>query len=861
MSRPEDLAPIDDLVRDESEITRAQAEQHYTDLKASIDKLTPQLTSEAEPLIHTLPTQQEIEGRTEECTTILRTLAASKEHVVTFAAPGGFGKTALLAKVVQQLSSDGKSLREQVMLPDGETIQTNIGALLYVDCRDDIKPAALFANAGRLVGQEQAFQEIYNSNTSLSDKLQEIFSRLSKNNQKRVWFLFDNFEPFLNEKGEIATTELREFFSAIFAGQHSVYALIVGREAPRFSPREQVLELAAVGNNLFDGLPLHYCLTYLRKCGATQGLSGSPEDIDAVLKEFALRVHRIPLALVWAVGYLRDTNYSLKDVLQKAELFEDFDNEQARDADRYESKGLKRLHYEQLNIQSSDSVPILRLLALFKRAVPKGALAHLMSEVELNRKLTRLERNKLISREESDDAYTRVRKDELSLNLYALHPVICENDFFEAFTDKESFYGAAASNCWHRIAIALQIKHSTYALELAECGLRLYGKLSEDFQKLGMFVNFASMLIQKGMALDDLGRLPQAIIEYEKAISILEQLVEITQQSDLAVPLAAGHLNKGAALRRLHRLQEALDQYEKSIAFLKKLVKADAQPKFANELATAYQNKAVALDELDRKSEAIAEFDKSIEIRERLVNVEQQLHLANDLAMIYTNKGLLLIGLEKMPEAIVEFDKAIEIRERLVNVEQQLHVESDLAITYGNKGFALSALNKVAESIIQVDKAIAIHERLVHDEQQRHHANTLGSWYLNKAISLEICKSWDAALVCYGQALKEFDYCLQQLEMFWIVAEVLKTLRYRLTILINAKHWTPAAADISTFLSFYLSYAATENCDKAIKEASEKELGFLTMTLTELTPEELNLLKAELGDEVSLSLFVEPDSE
>jgi flagellar biosynthesis GTPase FlhF len=99
------------------EITRAQAEYHYTDLKASIDKLTPQLTSESQPLIHTLPTQQEIEGRTEECTTILRAMASSKEHVVTFVAPGGFGKTALLAKVVQQLSSDGKTLREQVTLP------------------------------------------------------------------------------------------------------------------------------------------------------------------------------------------------------------------------------------------------------------------------------------------------------------------------------------------------------------------------------------------------------------------------------------------------------------------------------------------------------------------------------------------------------------------------------------------------------------------------------------------------------------------------------------------------------------------------------------------------------------------------
>ncbi|HET6892690.1 MAG TPA: DUF4062 domain-containing protein, partial [Pyrinomonadaceae bacterium] len=314
-----------------------------------------QVSSIPQVLIHTLPTQLEIEGREAECATILRAMSEGNHRVYAFAAPGGFGKTALLAKVVQTLSPDGQSLAEKVILPDGDTIDTRTGALLHIDCRNDVKLSELFSKAGRLIGQEKQFEDIYNADAGLSDKLQQIFTLLSKNREDRTWFMFDNFESMLNDKSEIADKQLREFFSSVFSGNHSVRSLIVGRDVPKFSRRERVEELEAIGGNLFEGLPVHDCVSYLKKNGATRGLSGSEEEVDAVLEEFSERAHRIPLALVWAVGYLDETSFTLQEVLKRADLFANFEKEQTEAADRYENKGLKRLHFEQLKIQPSES--------------------------------------------------------------------------------------------------------------------------------------------------------------------------------------------------------------------------------------------------------------------------------------------------------------------------------------------------------------------------------------------------------------------------------------------------------------------------------------------------------------------------
>jgi tetratricopeptide (TPR) repeat protein len=764
---------------------------------------TRRAPAEREPLIHTLSLDQEIEGRTIECDEILREMTGPRSHVLAFAAPGGFGKTALLTKLIQKLSGSDRSVLDTVTLSNREVINPRVGALLHIDGREGVRLPELFENAGRLIGQRQAFKDLYaDTNRNLSQKAVEMCRRLSVDPEERTWFVFDNFEPLLDDKGAISDRELREVFGAIFAGGHNVYALIAGRDVPVFSPRERVVELRTVGDSLYQGLPLEDCVVYLKKNGAAAGLSGDAQKVDSVLTAFAERVHRVPLALVWAVGYLEETNFTLQELLDRTDLFADFDRGQGQKAEDYRNKGLKRLHYEQLQHQPEERVPLLALLAFFKRPVSKGALAHLLDEPTLNKTLTRLERNKLVSHTESADGYARSLNDPFEINLYGLHPVICENEFFTTLSGKEQLFETAADECRTRALGTYYRTRFSYALELFTCAEVLYEHLVQVLKRTGLLNYYAAMLANKGVALWKLQRLTEALAEFDKAIAIWERLDYSEQQTHLA-----------------------------------------------NELPMAYTNKGNALRDLQRATEALAEYDKAIAILERLDLSEQQTRIANAVATAYMNKGAVFQTLHQLTEALAEYDKAIEIRERLVDHEQQTHLANDLAMAYMNKGTALDSLQQVKEALVQYDKAIAIRERLVYREQQTHLANNLGTAYMNKALLLEEQNEVEQALNSYEAAVQLRRFCLEQLGMFWIVPELLKTLRYRLMTLVDLQRWPVAAQHLLEVWRIGSPFLESSAITEELKRIALIEMAETLRLVQGLDAAQSDLLYAELGDD------------
>jgi tetratricopeptide (TPR) repeat protein len=533
--------------------------------------------SAPQPFISSLPNAKYIEGREEECEIILRAMNEDKARVMAFAVPGGFGKTSLLAKLAEKISVDGKSLVEKVKLQNGGTIEPHIGAWLYVDCRNDVKVSELFPNAGKLIGQEQAFRDIYNTG-KLPAALQEIFNRLSQGATKRVWFVFDNFEPLLDKDGKVKDAELREFFKGIYLGGHKVRVLVASRKIPSVLERfeSQFLKLEEVIKGLFAGLPEEDCVRYLRGRKVQRGLSGDDAKIDAKLKEFAKKVHSIPMALVSVAGYLnKKKTKTLNDILENEKLFADFESARLYNDDvEYLEKGLKTLHREQLEAQPENALPVLRLLAFFNRHVPLGALAHLLSENELEDVLSQLEdADYLITHRESEDGYARYLNDRLAIDLYGLHPVICDNDFFNRQPDKERLYETAADECWKRAFDAYRINRFAYSVELFDCAEKLYEHLTEKLNRDDLENSYAATLMNKGVSLDSLGKLNEAIESYERAIEILERLVNRENRTELSNDLAAAYMNKGVSLSSLGKLNEAIESYERAIRPLAKVIK------------------------------------------------------------------------------------------------------------------------------------------------------------------------------------------------------------------------------------------------------------------------------------------------
>ena len=157
------------------------------------------------------------------------------------------------------------------------------------------------------------------------------------------------------------------------------------------------------------------------------------------------------------------------------------------------------------------------------------------------------------------------------------------------------------------------------------------------------FENYTAIeYLWKGVALANLGKDQESIVEYDKAIAMEPNL-------------AVAYNNKGNSLANLDKYDKAIVEYDKAIK---------VEPNHAD----ARYNKGVALNNLGRYKEAIVEYDKAIA-------------LEPNAADVYNNKGVALAKLDKYKEAIVEYDKAIK-------------VEPNNALAYNNRAIALQKLKE-----------------------------------------------------------------------------------------------------------------------------------------------------------------------
>ena len=228
--------------------------------------------------------------------------------------------------------------------------------------------------------------------------------------------------------------------------------------------------------------------------------------------------------------------------------------------------------------------------------------------------------------------------------------------------------------------------------------------------KKGAEVQFANLLLNASKLLIDKVEFRRALEISAEAVLVYERLVNVQNRQELLNNLAGSYNNKGISLDNLGRLNEAIVEYNKAIEILKNLV-GNGRSELLNDLAMVYLNKGVSLDNLGRLDEAIAEYDKAIEIRKELVENGRS-ELSNDLAAAYLNKGVSLRQLGRLNEAIAEYDKAIEIRKELVE-NGRSELSNELAIAYLNKGNALDSLSRLSEAIEFYDDAINLWEQML----------------------------------------------------------------------------------------------------------------------------------------------------
>jgi serine/threonine protein kinase/tetratricopeptide (TPR) repeat protein len=215
--------------------------------------------------------------------------------------------------------------------------------------------------------------------------------------------------------------------------------------------------------------------------------------------------------------------------------------------------------------------------------------------------------------------------------------------------------------------------------------------------------NLGSAHWNRGLALYDLKRYPEALAEFERA----PPLASRAQRRWMQQELAARQTIFGNLLLNQHRPAEALAWYDRALAVLEPLHKqAPDDDKIRRRLRDAHWGRARTLDDLKRHVKALPHWDRAVELsppRERLPVLRGQ-------AGSHVNYGNLLSGKQQQADALAWYDRALAILEPLHKEEgaEDRTTRRFLRNAHQSRAQALHELKRDAEALPHWDRAVEL---------------------------------------------------------------------------------------------------------------------------------------------------------
>jgi tetratricopeptide (TPR) repeat protein len=210
--------------------------------------------------------------------------------------------------------------------------------------------------------------------------------------------------------------------------------------------------------------------------------------------------------------------------------------------------------------------------------------------------------------------------------------------------------------------------------------------------------------------------------------------------------------------------------------------------------------------------------------------------------MALMNKAVALANLGRLPEALAGCDEAITLYKRLVDTEGRAELADALALALMNKAVTLANLGRLPEALAGYDEAITLYKRLVDTEGRAELADDLAKALVNKASALERLKQWQDALTCYDKAISCREICVQT-GMSHVLPELLRTIRYRMIILLELRQWDAVAADVVRALAYATPFLQAGASGSVVQEVTN-----LCEPLRYLANNELEQVCAALGE-------------
>jgi tetratricopeptide (TPR) repeat protein len=785
-------------------------------------------------------------NRDSEFALLKRHILENQTPLIFIKGAGGFGKTSLAEHFLKEIAPNGKigdSRVNEIVVFNGQTGEIEFEKIFS-------RAADLLERVAAAPDGQSPLRDIFRVQMPDEQRIAMLFDHLRE--LGKVWFFFDNFESVLTEENKLKDERLLRFLELALQQDADLRLILTTREIPVFEGAQRISPV-----NMQGQLPPSDAINYLKQLAQDYHINWRvpAEEIDDLLAQLAEKLRYIPKALFSFAEYFkqdREKPLVLQKVLENETLFADF---QAYD---YES-GYAHLIGEQFAVLSSLEQAVWKVLSVFREPVSSEAIKYILAGYQLDEvwrllhgsglivveeRLIDGDPNFLYSLEQSaqDYVYQSLPKEAIEENeesklfncrilhqqaaafYYSIRKPVAEcytrEDFAAYFSTIDHLTTAGNGDLAIDLfnEIILKLIALGYMNEIIGRSRLLVGKLGESSIEANNFCNL-------GLALQNLGKLNEAIAEYDKAIQIYQPLVE-SGSAELASDLVNAYGNKGIALRNLGRLDEAIAEFDKATEIRKPLVEA-GRIELANDLAKDYLNKGNVFINLGKLDEAIVEYDKAIQIRQPLVEAGH-VELATDLAIAYINKGVALRHLGKLDEAIAEYDKAIQIYQPLVE-SGRVELVNDLAKAYVNKGSALDSLGRFNEAIVEYDKAIQIRQPLV-ESGRVELADNLAKAYVNKGSALDGLGKFNEAVDIYGAAIKLWE----DIAGLHILPNLVKALRIRVKVLIKLEDWEKTAIDVGKAFTVDFHILQSDEVSDHFKQLIGGEIGIIIRLLSEL---------------------------
>lgn len=629
-----------------AELQDASAEQSRS-VEAEIARLHETLRRQSEraqettrdPVPIPLPTLRgTFVDREVERDTLHHLLREGEMRLVVIVAPGGYGKTELTTKILKEVA------------PSTSIIDPSVHGILYLRClRGDLSLGRIFAEAGRIVGAREAFQQTYASrDLTLERKLEFFFSELSQGGN--VWVVMDNFEDLLAADDSIVDADLRAFVEAAVATEHNVRLIATTRAVPLFKGSQRLKPI-----DLREGLPEEQAVKYLRTEGADYGLADADEKL---LRAFVNRVHRIPKALESVVGYLSEKYpiVQLAALMETDALFADFD--------RYDMEnGLRHLIAEQFTDQTPDAQLVLCALSVFPKPASLAALRYLLPALDWASVLPRLERNRLVSRQGErydlhplvrEYAYAQIPEDTLDADLLIDESDVTEDGTRPSGTRAESQEKVASSAkpaaspisgvVFTRFALHARTADFYKAVRAPQSQWKTIADLEPQLDEFYHRVRAGQY--------DDAARVLEAIdFDYLQLWGHFRNVIELREQ--LEGKLRDRHLsqvnvgNLGMVYRKTGQVRKAISYFEQALQNAQDDNDERGISAWLSNLGNAYSN--------------LNETDRALEYHERALVTSREIGDRRSEGIDLGNLGIAYSDLGETHRAIKHYDQALAI--------------------------------------------------------------------------------------------------------------------------------------------------------------------------------------------------------